>query len=139
VRSSTEAEWRERERLGKKTQSSNMHVITRDQRRSVRVQFSLSQTQTRPFLSHCRFALETMVDLNTRCVCCLACTCCDLNLTASSWIFLVRSVFATMMKLMTMMTPRYLELQSSSGPLKVLSEDYRLHEIRKNSVEASSG
>jgi hypothetical protein len=31
---------------------SNMHVITRDERHT----FSLSQTQTHPFLSHCRFA-----------------------------------------------------------------------------------
>jgi len=47
--------------------------------------------------SHCRFALETMSDLNIWCVCGSACTCCDINLTASTWMFLVRSVFAAMM------------------------------------------
>jgi hypothetical protein len=40
--------------------------------------------------SHYRFALETAIDLNIRCVYGLACTCCDIDLTASTRMSLAR-------------------------------------------------
>lgn len=55
--------------------------------------------------SHYRFFLETAIDLNIWCVCGLACTWCDIDLTVVTRMSLVRSV---VFPAMTMMASRYL-------------------------------
>ena len=82
--------------------------------------------------SHYRFALETAIDLNIRCVCGLACTWGDIDLTVSTWMSLARSLFVAMM----MTVPRCLEARSLRGPLWVYQRIASC--VRSGSIRARS-
>ena len=80
---------------------------------------------------HYCFALETSIDLIIQCVCSSACMCCDIDLTAFTWMSLVCSVFA-----MIMIAPRYLEAESSRDPLQVYQRTASC--LRSGSIRARS-
>ena len=89
---------------------------------------TVAKVKLRP---HYRFALETSIDLIIRCVCSSACMCCDIDLTAFTWMSLVCSVFAVIM-----IAPCYLEAESSRDPLQVYQRTASC--LRSGSIRARS-